>query len=234
MSIIRSPRKDRGFTVISNSVAQDSRLSMRALGLLVRLLSRPDNWETNSTTLAREFDVGREQMQGVLRELASFGYMELVKHRQTDGTFISRWYVYDEPKTGEPEHGEPAPENPYAGEPVGINKNLANKESIQTPIAPKGADVRFAKLWDAYPKKIGKDAARRAFDKRKVDDALLNTMLEAIARQKKSVDWLKDAGQYIPHPATWLNQGRWQDEEGSTDESAAYDWRQNPRFAGCI
>ena len=138
MSIIRSPRKDRGFTVISNSVAQDSRLSMRALGLLVRLLSRPDNWETNSTTLAREFDVGREQMQGVLRELTSFGYMELVKHRQTDGTFISRWYIYDEPKTGEPERGEPAPENPYAGEPGCINKNLVNLEPIHPPHTPQG------------------------------------------------------------------------------------------------
>lgn len=36
MGIIRSPRKDRGFTIVSNAVAQDARLSMRALGVLVR------------------------------------------------------------------------------------------------------------------------------------------------------------------------------------------------------
>ena len=139
MSIIRSPRKDRGFTIVSNAVAQDARLSMRALGLLVRLLSRPDNWETNSTTLAAEFGVGREQMQGVLRELSGFGYMALVKERKEDGTFFSRWYVYDEPEKEQPEHGKPAPENPYSGKPVSINKNRFNKEPIQTPHTPSVA-----------------------------------------------------------------------------------------------
>lgn len=140
MSIIRSPRPERGFTIVSNAVAQDQRLSMRALGLLVRLLSRPDNWETNSATLAREFDVGREQMQGVLRELSDLGYMRLVKHRMDDGTFNSRWHVYDEPETTQPEHGKPAPENPYSGEPVAFKKNLAKKEQIQSaPHTPKGA-----------------------------------------------------------------------------------------------
>jgi hypothetical protein len=37
-------------------------------------------------------------------------------------------------------------------------------------------------------------------------------MLSAIAKQKNTDQWKKDNGQYIPAPATWLNQGRWQDE----------------------
>lgn len=37
-------------------------------------------------------------------------------------------------------------------------------------------------------------------------------MLAALAQQKKSPQWVKDGGEFIPHPATWLNQGRWQDE----------------------
>jgi hypothetical protein len=137
MSIIRSPRKDRGFTIISNTVAQDDRLSMRALGLLVRLLSRPDNWETNSEKLAREFGVGREQMQGVLRELSQLGFMKLIKHRNENGTISSKWHVFDEPETTQPDAGLPAPEKPYAGEPVAFNKNLSYKEpNTNTPIPP--------------------------------------------------------------------------------------------------
>jgi uncharacterized protein YdaU (DUF1376 family) len=80
-----------------------------------------------------------------------------------------------------------------------------------TPITPKGVDERFERFWLAYPRKVGKDAAKRAFDKRRPDDALVTEMLKAVAVHTKSESWRRDGGQFIPHPATWLNQGRWQD-----------------------
>ena len=80
------------------------------------------------------------------------------------------------------------------------------------PKAPKGADVRFDKFWMAYPKKVGKFDAKRSFDKRKIDDELLELILKAVARQSGSDAWRKDGGQFIPNPSTWLNQGRWEDE----------------------
>ncbi len=83
---------------------------------------------------------------------------------------------------------------------------------VVTPKAPKGADGRFEIFWAAYPAKVGKDAARKAFAKRDVDEVLLGQMLSAIEGQKASEKWAKDKGRYIPNPATWLNQGRWQDE----------------------
>ena len=74
--------------------------------------------------------------------------------------------------------------------------------------------MRFERFWSAYPKKVGKDAARRWWGKRKPDDAMLAAILAAIAVQAKSAQWAKDGGQYIPHPTTWLNEGRWQDDAG--------------------
>lgn len=67
----------------------------------------------------------------------------------------------------------------------------------------------FDAFWEAYPKKSGKGDARKAFTKVKVP---LETLLKAIEDQKRSVQWQKDGGQYIPNPSTWLNQGRWEDE----------------------
>lgn len=93
------------------------------------------------------------------------------------------------------------------------------EEKKNNPQAPKGADVRFDAFWRAYPNRVGKDAARSAFDKRKVDDDLLALMLSAIAAQSKSEKWTKDGGQFIPNPSTWLNQGRWQDEPDSGQQS---------------
>jgi predicted phage replisome organizer len=77
-----------------------------------------------------------------------------------------------------------------------------------TPLPPKGAE-KFDRFWTAYPKKVGKEAARKAMAKVK---APIETILTAIEQQKRSEQWTKDNGQFIPNPATWLNQGRWEDE----------------------
>ncbi|WP_404299807.1 DUF1376 domain-containing protein [Alicycliphilus denitrificans] len=101
---------------------------------------------------------------------------------------------------------------------------------INTPQPPSGGKRRsrksevepegFADFWAAYPRKVGKDAARNAFEKRSPDSGLLTRMLAAIAEQAKSAQWLREGGQYIPHPSTWLNEGRWQDEVGGTATGA--------------
>ncbi len=98
-----------------------------------------------------------------------------------------------------------------------LNKQDETKRKETPPKAPKGA-ARFDVFWDAYPRKSGKDAARKAFAKRHPSEALLTEMLAAIAKQKRTEQWTKNGGQFIPHPATWLNQGRWMDEvqPGST------------------
>lgn len=73
-------------------------------------------------------------------------------------------------------------------------------------------DRRFAAFWAAYPKKVGKQDALRAFARLKVGEDQLAAMLAAIEQQRASPQWAKDGGQYIPNPATWLRQGRWEDE----------------------
>lgn len=86
------------------------------------------------------------------------------------------------------------------------------REDIDTPQPPEGGGL-FDEFWQAYPRKVGKDAARKAFDRRKVSRVVLEQMISAIESQRNSAQWLRDGGQYIPHPATWVNEGRWQDEE---------------------
>jgi hypothetical protein len=73
-------------------------------------------------------------------------------------------------------------------------------------------DPLFAEFWQAYPRKVGKDDARKAWRTRKPDASLLATMLHSLEWQRSSASWTKDGGEYIPHPATYLRQGRWQDE----------------------
>lgn len=92
-------------------------------------------------------------------------------------------------------------------------KKKENKCYPPTPLSGEGQAVGretdFDRFWAAYPKKVGKQTARKAFQKVNVP---LETLLAAIRQQERSDQWSKDGGQFIPNPATWLNQGRWEDE----------------------
>lgn len=95
-----------------------------------------------------------------------------------------------------PEPGTPPPSIPTSSKP--------EKTASATPSG-------FAEFWAAYPKKVGKGAAERAWRKAKVNGNL-SDLLQAIDRQKWSEQWRKDGGQFIPNPATWINEQRWHDE----------------------
>ena len=76
----------------------------------------------------------------------------------------------------------------------------------------------FARFWEAYPKKVGKIAAEKLWKRLSPDGDLVDRMLEAIELQRRSDQWKRDGGQYIPNPATWLSQGRWEDEAPKAPE----------------
>jgi phage replication O-like protein O len=81
------------------------------------------------------------------------------------------------------------------------------------PHSPLSKDrVAFDIFWQLYPRKVGKGAAKKVWAKLKPNDALVQRILEAVSEQRDSVQWARDGGQYIPHPTTWLNQERWEDE----------------------
>lgn len=71
---------------------------------------------------------------------------------------------------------------------------------------------QFLAFWMAYPRKVGKGAAERVWAKLKGDPEVFGKILKAVENQKTGESWNRDNGIYIPHPATWLNQRRWEDE----------------------
>jgi 5-methylcytosine-specific restriction endonuclease McrA len=64
----------------------------------------------------------------------------------------------------------------------------------------------FDAFWDQYPRKVGKDAARKAYN-----SAIRRASPEQIRSALICQIWPENR-QFIPHPVTWLNQGRWQDD----------------------
>lgn len=72
------------------------------------------------------------------------------------------------------------------------------------------ADRDFERFWAAFPRKVGKLAAQRAWMKA-VQFATLEEILAGVERYKA----MKPAYADWCHPATWLHQGRWMDEPDS-------------------
>ena len=85
------------------------------------------------------------------------------------------------------------------------------KKKTHPPVA-RGATVEgFDQFWASYPLKVGKLAARRAWVTHKCATRI-PVMLASLEKHKASSKWKRDGGQYIPHPTTYLNQGREFDE----------------------
>ena len=82
---------------------------------------------------------------------------------------------------------------------------------------------RFDLFWSEYPKKKSKKTALKAWIKIKPDEALTERIISAVKLQKQGVDWQRDNGQYIPHPATWLNGECWNDELPNARERSSID-----------
>ena len=69
---------------------------------------------------------------------------------------------------------------------------------------------------------MGKAAAKKAWQQTAKQRPPLPTLLDAVTRQTAAPQWQKDGGQFIPHPATWLRQGRWEDEAPVVAAPVAY------------
>ena len=76
----------------------------------------------------------------------------------------------------------------------------------------------FLSFWEAYPNRKAKKKAHEAWqklDKNEDMEILLPTLLDTIEKQKQSKEIQKSKGEFVsewPHPATWLNGRRWEDE----------------------
>ena len=104
---------------------------------------------------------------------------------------------------------------------IRLDKNRLDKsrEEENNTLTLTGSSIcvtDFERFWAAYPKKRNKETARKAF--KKLKGVSIETLLEAIERQKRSQDWLKDGGQFIPYPASWLNAGGWENEVGESSD----------------
>lgn len=87
-------------------------------------------------------------------------------------------------------------------------RNLKGTEKRERDNVCEGFDL----FWQAYPRKVSKNQAEKAWAKIAPDECLLRVIVAAVEVSKTLDQWQRDNGQFVPHAATWLNGRRWEDE----------------------
>lgn len=103
-------------------------------------------------------------------------------------------------------------------------KDNSSSSSSSSSLNPKSIySDSFSSFWNKYPKKEGKSEATKIFEKIEPDEFLLKVMLAKITQFKRTPQWMQDGGRFIPKPATWLNERRWEDEITTQIEDNEYE-----------
>ena len=119
MPVLRQ-RHARNFTTLPNELLQDPRLTCGDLGLLVQMLSRPENWGFSTSGLNALYRgrTGKESIAKSVKRLRELGYLTIEQNRTPGGKLGDAvWTVYDEPQPEKPECDSPQPGKPESGFP---------------------------------------------------------------------------------------------------------------------
>ena len=102
-------------------------------------------------------------------------------------------------------------------------EKLDKKNKSRPDIILREEDYRT--FYKAYPKKKAPGQAEKTWNalERKKKLPSLEVLLDALEKQKKSFEWIKQKGKFIPHPSTWLNARCWEDELGVDIEDPIED-----------
>lgn len=138
MAIIRSSRPVDNFVMVSNSMANDTSISMKAKGLLLYLLAQPPGWRTSAERITAAGIGGRDMVRAALRELEREGYLVRRRSRKEDGTWEHHHYVSDDKTAGQTSDGfsadgEPDDGQTAGGEPADSSKTVPTKTSTTPP-----------------------------------------------------------------------------------------------------
>jgi len=132
----------------------------------------------------------------------SFGYIPSFKKHQVINNRESKSNL-PEPTSGLVLDASSTRESRDDHAPSGEGKGREGKEYSETS---------FLEFWSAYPKKVSKPDALKAWKKINPDAELKEKILSSVELSKQSKDWIKENGEFIPYPATWLNKARWEDD----------------------
>lgn len=94
---------------------------------------------------------------------------------------------------------------------IGLNADIGTQRKGERKEKEKESISDFDKFWKDYPKKKAKADAQKAWNNTK-NKPRIDSLLAILEKQKSTIDWTKDGGQFVPYAQKWINKRRWEDE----------------------
>lgn len=174
MAIIRNQNKEN-YTVVDNKILKNKNLSLKARGMLLTLLSLPDDWDFSENGLEALFCDGLTAIKTALKELEKNGYLQRKQIRDNKGKFLqNEWIIYEKPTMEQPILENPITEKPILENDTQSNTNKSNTKELNIyspskdeqdnpPLKETELADNFDKIWKLYPRKDGKNTAYRHY-----------------------------------------------------------------------
>jgi DNA-binding transcriptional MocR family regulator len=169
--------------------------------------------------IADQCEIGRSTVKLHIRELEKAGYLRREYRRKGELNQSNLFHLSLDGGAANALGGGAGDNPPGAGDNPGGGAGAAPRTSHPSepvkepkPVCETDPQEGFAVFWKLYPRKVQKAKAKAAWEKLAVTPEMFTVITAALARQVTSIDWLKSNGQFIPHPTSWLNGKRWEDE----------------------
>jgi hypothetical protein len=199
---------DRDFTIIPNAWIRNASLSPGANYLLIYLMTHEVGYEITFGQMQRETGLGIKGVRAGLGELQTKGWLVMERTQKANGQLGPYRYTLSE---------STVPKSTVAEATVAQgtdNKKNNNKEYKAKEEQQKPEDL-FIEFWNAYPRKLDKAAAFRAFK-----SALKRTKFEDILAGV--IAYRNDPARnpdFTKYPATWLNSDAWENAASPSAEA---------------
>lgn len=170
---------------------------------------KPGQVIVSRSKLASELETGEQTIRTAMKLLKKMEILTSEVTSELTRITIVKWEEYQlgkEELTSILTSTQPAPNQHLTTE-----EELKEVKELKKKPIPANAG-EFEQFWTAYPKKKSKGAARKAWLKERPS---LAACLATLSWQKRSEDWTKDNGKFIPYPGKWLSEQRWLDEQES-------------------
>ena len=191
MSINRSDKSKGNYTTMSNYHLRDTRLSLKAKGLLSLMLSLPDDWDFSAKGLATLCHEGKDSIESGLKELEKEGYLVRERIRLSDGRFSHiRYEIYEDsikeyrepnrPKRKKPKRNKSEQDDSKQAAPVSknhtqLNTDIQNTELTNEKIDKNGPYLSRERIKD----QIDYDNLIQEYEADRIDN-LVELMLEVV------------------------------------------------------
>ena len=204
--------KKNNYTMIDNNLIYDNSITAKSKAVVIYLLSKPEQWNSSIKDISRNFKDGYDSIKSALVELEKAHYLSRKKLRQSDGTFITEYNVYEDKKQN-PKNLDYIKDVVQSGKSTPIQSGKSNSGKSTDNIRTVNSKIKklykkeFEVWYSLYDKKRGRKKADNYWNRNIKSEELVYKIM-----QHTKIYIQNTEKQYRKDPHSYLLNECWEDE----------------------